>query len=271
MQLSLISAESPVGRRAEKTMQSNEYSWCDMSRAHYITRFSPADVMIPPLASPLMVRLVISCLLCTSCCITSRQLHNSPIYTPSFAWGLIHTFSHVALLAQNKQSWQTVAEISVWFMLCSMTSDLRILSKEVAEAEWKQWQCHEPPGSCLRCSCKVHINEPDRVGGGGVDGRGDLSVESSTSHLFAPQAPCMCLSSAVCVGVFCCRGPSLQVWPRLLRSSSHPEAGAGHPSVPEERQPGRTLHLTFFFCLDQIFIQTLKKAIYTDNQQYIKT
>lgn len=52
---------------------------------------------------------VISCLLCMSCCITPRQLHNSPIYTPSFASGHKHTFSHTAQLAQNKQSQQGVS------------------------------------------------------------------------------------------------------------------------------------------------------------------
>ncbi len=95
-----------------------------------------------------------------SCCITSRQLHNSPIYTPSFASGHIHTFSHAAQLAQNKQSqhgpsgdkflfdvrcfwWQVI-----WLFVHGHGRG-RMKTMSVLWASWK----HE----C--CSCKIHLSE----------------------------------------------------------------------------------------------------------------
>lgn len=61
------------------------------------------------------------------CCITSRQLHNSPIYIRVLASGHIHTLAHVAQLSQNKQSQQGWSGANFLFDLSCflMTGDVR--------------------------------------------------------------------------------------------------------------------------------------------------
>lgn len=74
-------------------------------------------------------------------------------------------------------------------------------------------------------------------------------VESSTSHLFILQGFVLVfVTNSSCVYCFVSyRCPSLQVRSRLLWRSPHPEAGAGHPPLPKEGQPGPALHLSHEF------------------------
>lgn len=65
------------------------------------SRCSDASLRSPPLNA-----VVISCLLCLSCCIISRQLHNRPrvLLQHAYILACIHSSHHSARLAQNKQS-----------------------------------------------------------------------------------------------------------------------------------------------------------------------
>lgn len=168
-----------------------------------------------------------------SCCITSRQLHNSPIYTPSFASGRIHTFSHVAQLAQNKQRQQTQPGDTFPFDLCCllMTSDLGFFFFFFCQRRWQRQNENNARVmmSLLEgrvcCSSKTHVNEPDREGN-------KFSVESSTSHLFAPQAPCMCLSSAVCICVC------------FVAEAPVSKSGQGYSGAPRIQRQEQVIHLS---------------------------
>lgn len=166
-----------------------------------------------------------------SCCITSRQLHNSPIFTPSFASGHTHIFTHGTACPEQTQPAGTVwGQSYVWCALLLMTSDLFM---DTAEAEWKWCQCHSPLGSMSAVVPKIHKSEQ----------RGEKHICWIINKWF------LCTTESVLVTnpsyvyrSISCRGPSLQVRSRLLWSSPYPEAGAGHPPLPEEGQPGQALH-----------------------------
>lgn len=49
----------------------------------------------------------------------------------------------------------------------------------------------------------------------------------------------VCGSSATALFIFSSRSPCFKIRSRLLWWSSDPEAGAGHPPLPEERKPGQ--------------------------------
>lgn len=111
------------------------------------------------------------------------------------------------------------------------------LFMDTADAEWKQCQRYGPPGSMSAVVAKY-----TQVSGE----ENKFSVLISKSfvcpagfvHVFVTYPSCFLWNVS-------CRGPSLQVWSRLLRSSPHPEAGAGHPHLTEEGQPGQTVHLSY--------------------------
>lgn len=153
-----------------------------------------------------------------SCCITPRQLHNSPVCSPSFASGQIHILSRGSDCPEQTQPAGIVwGQMYVWYALLLMTS---IVFTDTDEAEWKQCQCCSPP---------ANISVVLR----GIIRKLYLCTKESVCH----QQSYVYLPSS-------CRGPSLQVRSRLLWSSPYPEAGAGHPPVPEEGQPGQALHLS---------------------------
>lgn len=184
-----------------------------------------------------------------SCCITSRQLHNSPIYTPSFASGHIHTFPHAAQLALNKQGQQGPSGDRFPFDVCCFWWQVICVSVhgrgrgklKTMPALWASWK-HE----C--CSSKMHISEQ----------RGEqlLCWIISTSFVCAAGSVCVFVTNASCVyWSVSCRCPGLQVRSRLLWSSPHPEAGAGHPSLSKEGQPGWALHQFYTYTIRTLSVQ----------------
>lgn len=178
----------------------------------------------------------ISSLLCRSCCITSTGLYNSPNYTPSFATGHIHTFSHAAQLAQNKQSQQGPSGDKFVFDVLGFCWQVMWVfvhghGKSKIKSVWTSRK-----RNC--CSSKIYANEHN------------FCVYSST--MFVPQGvlSCVCHQPQLCVMVYLLQRRQSRSLVKDTRELLVSRGKSKSSTCPRRRaaRSGFTWFLTWWWC-----------------------